>query len=170
MHDIQLALRGAFFGKGWHGPSVLEAVKGLTAKKARKRRGKASHSIHELIDHVEHWEAVAIHYVRRGKPPKRHRKDWGPPNLAFRDSVRRLRATHRVLVAALGALEDADLERPVRTVGVASIRSARCCTGWRRTTPTTPARSGCSARCCSNIPARGRGAARLRRTRREESA
>ena len=115
VHDILAALRGAFFAKGWHGPSLLEAVKGLTAKKARKR-GKATHSIHELVDHVEHWEAVAIHYVRRGKPPKRHRMDWAPPNLRFRDSLRRLRATHRLLVAAISALEDADLERPVRTV------------------------------------------------------
>jgi uncharacterized damage-inducible protein DinB len=115
--DVLVALHGAFYAKGWHGPSVLEALRGLTGKKAKKRRGKASHSVHEVVDHIEYWENVAIHYVRRGRPPKRHRQDWAKPNLKWRESVRRLRATHRVLVAAIASIEDADLERPVRTVG-----------------------------------------------------
>lgn len=114
--DILSALRGAFFARGWHGPSLLQSIRGLRAKKARKRRGNASHSVHEIVDHVEYWEHVAIHYVRRGRPPKRLRADWMPPSLPFAKSVRRLRATHRVLVAAIASLEDADLERPVRTV------------------------------------------------------
>ena len=74
-----LALRGAFVNRGWHGPSVLQSIRGLRAKKARKHRAGAAHSIHELVDHVEYWEHVAIHYVRRGRPPKRLRKDWTPP-------------------------------------------------------------------------------------------
>lgn len=115
--DALLALRGAFTNRGWHGPSVLESIKGLSAKKAKKRRAKASHSIHDLVDHIEYWENVAIHYVRRGRPPKRHRKDWSPPNLKWRDSVKRLKATHRVLIAAVALLKEADLERPVRTLG-----------------------------------------------------
>ena len=114
--DVLASLRGAFFNRGWHGATVLESVKGLTPKKAKKRRAKASHSIHELVDHIEYWENVAIHYVRRGRPPKRHRKDWAPPNLKWRDSVKRLKATHRVLVAAVASLKEADLERPVRTL------------------------------------------------------
>lgn len=112
--DVLAALRGSFLNRGWHGPTVLEAIKGLTAKKAKKRR--AAHSIHELVDHLEYWENVAIHYVRRGRPPKRHRQDWTAPSLKWRDSVKRLRATHRVLVAAVTPLKEADLERVVRTV------------------------------------------------------
>jgi uncharacterized damage-inducible protein DinB len=114
--DVLVALRGAFGAKGWHGPSVLDAIKGVTAKKAKKRRGKSSNSIHDLVDHIEYWEAVAVHCVRRGRPPKRHRPDWAKPNLGYRDSVRRLKATHRVLIAAIALLQDADLERPCRTV------------------------------------------------------
>lgn len=114
--DVQAALRGAFVARGWHGPSVLQSIQGLRAKKAKKRRAKASHSIHEVVDHLEYWEHVAIHYVRRGRPPKRLRKDWTAPSLSFAKSVRRLRATHRVLVAAIATLKDADLERPVLTV------------------------------------------------------
>ena len=110
------ALRGAFVAKGWHGPSVLQSLSGLRAKKARKHRAGAAHSIHEVVDHLEYWEHVAIHYVRRGRPPKRLRKDWAKPSLSFAKSVCRLRVTHRVLVAAIALLKEADLERPVRTV------------------------------------------------------
>ncbi len=118
--DVIVALQGAFSNKGWHGPSVLDSVKGVRAKQARKRKGQ--HSIHELVDHIEYWESIAVHYVRRGKPPKRRRADWIPPNLHWRDSVRRMRATHRVLLAAIATLKDADLERPVRTVGSGRMR------------------------------------------------
>ena len=48
--DVLVALRGAFSGKGWHGPSVLDAIKGVTAKKAKKRRGKASNSKQQTVD------------------------------------------------------------------------------------------------------------------------
>jgi uncharacterized damage-inducible protein DinB len=113
---VQVALRGAFVARGWHGPSVLQSISGVRAKKAKKRRAGAAHSIHEVVDHIEYWEHVAIHYVRRGRPPKRLRKDWATPGLGFAKSVKRLRATHRVLVAAIALLKDADLERPVRTV------------------------------------------------------
>jgi len=120
--DILTALRGAFVARGWHGPALLQSIRGLRAKKARKRRGNASHSVHEIVDHVEYWEHVAIHYVRRGRPPKRLRQDWQAPSLSFAKSVRRLRATHRVLVAAIASLKDADLERPVRTVSRRRMR------------------------------------------------
>ena len=118
--DVLVALQGAFAKKGWHGATVLESVKGIRAKKARKR--KDQHSIHELVDHIEYWENIAVHYVRRGRPPKRRRADWAPPTLHWRDSVRRMRATHRVLVAAIASLKDADLERPVRTLGSGRMR------------------------------------------------
>ena len=101
---------------------MLQAIRGLKAKKARKCRGKSAHSIHQLIDHVEYWENVAIHYVRRGRPPKRLRKDWMAPSMSLSKSVRRLRATHRVLVAAIAMLKEADLERPVRTVSRRRMR------------------------------------------------
>jgi uncharacterized damage-inducible protein DinB len=114
--DVLAALRGAFVNKGWHGPSVLQSIQGLRAKKAKKRRAGAAHSIHDVVDHIEYWEHVAIHYVRRGRPPKRLRKDWAKSGLSFAKSVTRMRATHRVLVAAIALLKDADLERPVRTV------------------------------------------------------
>ena len=120
--DVLAALQGAFSKKGWHGPTVLDSVKGVRAKQARKRKSKEQHSIHELVDHIEYWESIAVHYVRRGKPPKRRRGDWVPPNLHWRDSVRRMRATHRVLIAAIATLKDADLERPVRTVGSGRMR------------------------------------------------
>ena len=120
--DVLVALQGAFSKKGWHGPSVLDSVKGIRAKQARKRKSKDQHSIHELVDHIEYWESIAVHYVRRGKPPKRRRADWLQPNLHWRDSVRRMRATHRVLIAAIATLKDADLERPVRTIGMGRMR------------------------------------------------
>jgi len=123
--DVLVALKGAFEANGWHGPAVRQSVRGVTARQARVKPPGPHNSIHELVDHIEYWEAIGVHYVNKGAPPRRRRKDWAPPSLPWTKSLRRLRNTHRVLVAAVARLWDEDLDRTVRTAAAGRMRLAR---------------------------------------------
>jgi hypothetical protein len=55
-------LRQVHEGEAWHGPSVREAIEGVTAKAAVKRPVLAAHSIRELVHHIRVTdEAVRAH-------------------------------------------------------------------------------------------------------------
>ena len=114
--DVLSALRGAFEKNGWHGPTVRGAVRGVTAREARRRPSRAHHSIHELVDHIGHWEAVVLRrHLRRETPSWRGRRDWTRPDRSFADSVGAMEEGHRALVSAVAALDDPDLDRRVKT-------------------------------------------------------
>jgi uncharacterized damage-inducible protein DinB len=114
--DVLAALRGAFEKNGWHGPTVLGSVRGVTPSEAERKPPRAHHSIHELVDHIAYWEAVVLR--RHLGPPKTERRgrgDWRPPAGSLADSVRRMEEGHRALVKAVKALRDGDLDRKVPT-------------------------------------------------------
>ena len=114
--DILAALRGAFESNGWHGPTVLGAVRGVTASEAGRKPPRAHHSILELVDHIAYWEAVILRrYLVPPKTERRGRGDWRPPVGSLADSVQRMNEGHRALVKAVKALRDEDLERKVPT-------------------------------------------------------
>jgi uncharacterized damage-inducible protein DinB len=114
--DVLIALRGAFESNGWHGPTVLGSVRGVSAREAARRPSRAHHSIHELVDHIAYWEATVLRrYLRRGEPKRRGRGDWRPPIGAFADSVRQMHSGHAELVETVSALDDTDLDRKVPT-------------------------------------------------------
>jgi uncharacterized damage-inducible protein DinB len=113
--DVLAALSGAFDRKGWHGPSVLDALRGVTAREANQRPGGVHHSIHQLVDHIQYWEEAGLRYATERDKPRRTRRDWGLPETPFGESLRRLRATHARLLRAVSRLEDAQLERPIGT-------------------------------------------------------
>jgi uncharacterized damage-inducible protein DinB len=112
--DVLAALRGAFEANGWHGPTVRGSVRGLTAREAERKPPRAHHSIHELVDHIAHWEAVVLRRHLREATP-RGRTDWRPPLLSLAESVQRMEDGHRALVKAVRALRDQDLDRKVPT-------------------------------------------------------
>jgi len=115
--DVLAALEGAFEKKGWHGPTVIEALEGVTSTEAAHKPGAARHSIHQLVDHIQYWEQAGLRYVTKPGRPKPPRRDWSRPTTSLAASVARLRSTHARLVAVVTRLADADLDRPVRTVG-----------------------------------------------------
>jgi uncharacterized damage-inducible protein DinB len=115
IEDALAALRGAFERKGWHGPTVLEAVRGVTPRQAARTPRGAHNSIHQLVDHIAYWERIGIEYLRRGAPPSPMPPDWRRPRTSLAASIRALRATHRELVRRVARLTDRDLDRKVRT-------------------------------------------------------
>lgn len=112
--DVTAALRGAFEANGWHGPTVRGSVRGVTPREAERKPPRAHHSIHELVDHIAHWEAVVLRrYLGQATP--RGRTDWRPPALSLAESVGRMEDGHRALMEAVAALRDEDLDRKVPT-------------------------------------------------------
>ena len=52
-------LRRAFYGEAWHGDSLFEILRGVTAAQAAARPIKTAHSIWELVLHISAWDGAA---------------------------------------------------------------------------------------------------------------
>src|SRR5260221_14163236 len=53
-------LRRAFEGEAWHGDSVFEILKGVTAAQAAARPIKSAHTIWELVLHIAAWDGAVL--------------------------------------------------------------------------------------------------------------
>ena len=53
-------LQRAFQGKAWHGPSLKEALAGITADQAAARPVGNAHSIWELTHHIGAWADIVL--------------------------------------------------------------------------------------------------------------
>jgi uncharacterized damage-inducible protein DinB len=52
-------LRRAFYGEAWHGDSLMEVLRGVTAAQAAAKPIKSAHSIWELVLHISAWDGAA---------------------------------------------------------------------------------------------------------------
>ena len=103
-------LRRAFYGAAWHGPAVLELLKGMDAATAAARPIKNVHSIWELVLHVAAWDNAAL--VRlSGKKCQPGGADNFPPvekasAAAWRKAMAAAKRTHDKLVKTVAGLSD----------------------------------------------------------------
>src|SRR5262245_38534558 len=58
-------LKRSFYGEAWSGPSVKEAVEGVTASMAVEHPLQDIHSIWELVHHVTAWVDIVRRRVER---------------------------------------------------------------------------------------------------------
>jgi uncharacterized damage-inducible protein DinB len=56
---IKNFLNASFHGGAWHGPSILELTKGLSAREAAFKAGNV-HTIAELIYHITSWRIFVV--------------------------------------------------------------------------------------------------------------
>jgi len=106
-------LRRAFDGEAWHGDSVLEILKGVTAERAAERPIKNAHTIWELVLHIAAWDgavrrrlggvAVALSDAENF-PLVRDTSEaaWGK-------ALAEVRRAHEELIAAVSAMPDSRL-------------------------------------------------------------
>ena len=52
LHRLDEQLRKSFEGEAWHGPSLMEALKGVNAEQAAAHPVPGAHSIWELVTHL----------------------------------------------------------------------------------------------------------------------
>jgi uncharacterized damage-inducible protein DinB len=57
---IKRQLETAFHGPAWHGPSLMDNLKGVTADIAAAKPVPGAHSIWEIVNHVLAWQEMAI--------------------------------------------------------------------------------------------------------------
>ena len=99
-------LRRAFDGQAWHGDSLLEIIKGVTAAQASAHPVKNAHSIWELVLHIAAWDGVARRRMT-GVPVKElsAKKNFPPvtdtSNAAWTKTLEHLHQVHEELVAAV---------------------------------------------------------------------
>ena len=117
-HRIADQLRRAVAGPAWHGPSLAEAIAGISADQAAKRPLAAAHSIHELLAHAVAW--LEIVRLRLERHPRRvtDALDW--PDVTGVDwataGERLDRAAHD-LGAAIRSLDDGRLSDEIPVDG-----------------------------------------------------
>lgn len=65
----------AYAARAWCGPSLLEALDGVTAALAAKRPMKRARSIWEIVEHLASWNEIVAERLEGGSPrvtPKRN--------------------------------------------------------------------------------------------------
>jgi uncharacterized damage-inducible protein DinB len=80
MNEIELILEMAkqtFYGRAWHGPSLMEALKGIDKACATERLIEGRHTIWEITDHCSFWmRAVTQALEEERLPAIESDEDW----------------------------------------------------------------------------------------------
>jgi uncharacterized damage-inducible protein DinB len=108
-------LRQVQEGGAWHGPSVREALEGVTAAQAASRPLDGAHSIWEIVHHVRGVaDAVRAQVVGEAAPDE---ADWPAVTdmgeKAWRAALDRLASTQRALRDAAAKLPETKLHEAV---------------------------------------------------------
>ena len=105
-------------GPMWHGPSLADLLRDVSAEQAATRPDGSVHTIWELVLHIITWAEVPLQ--RLGGHPRKDvptHEDWPampPPTAAVWGSImRRLENQHRALADAVAGLSDAQLDARV---------------------------------------------------------
>jgi uncharacterized damage-inducible protein DinB len=104
-------LDGSFHGGAWHGPSVLEAVKNITAEEASFKTPTV-HTASELIYHLTSWRIFALKRLQRDFEYQidTEKKNFGSvpkiDKLALETLVMELSLSHDELIKELDTKKD----------------------------------------------------------------
>jgi uncharacterized damage-inducible protein DinB len=111
---IKSQLRRAFEGEAWHGPSVMELLKDVTAEQAAAHPIPGAHSIWELALHIATWER----FVRRRIVEVTALEPTDQENFptvhdtteeAWRAAVEEIKHNHAALLETVAGLDDEKL-------------------------------------------------------------
>jgi len=104
----------ALGGHMWHGPALLEVLRGVTAKRAAARPIRKAHSIWEIVLHVEAWDRVVL--GRLTGHPIDLSDEENFPNVrdvspaAWKRAVASMKSTHRKLNREIAKLTPARID------------------------------------------------------------
>ena len=116
---IRDQFRRAFEGEAWHGPSVLALLEGVTAEQAAAHPIPGAHSIWDLTLHIAAWERACLRRLQGDPAQLSDEEDWRPVNdtseAAWENTKEYLIDTHRQLLEAIAALDEARLNEPIIT-------------------------------------------------------
>ena len=106
-------IRRAYSGKAWHGPSVKEALEGVTAEQALSRPIADAHSIWELASHTGAWADIVRRAIAGEKFEITGELNFPPVTIgtgvAWEASLKKLDGIHAALTAAVSELPESRL-------------------------------------------------------------
>ncbi len=112
-------LERAYEGNAWHGPSVREALAGLTSAQAHARPLANAHSIWELVQHIAVWESAGRRRLEgdRAAIEISSPEDWPPADdtseTAWELSKAALDRGHEALREAISQIPEERLDEPI---------------------------------------------------------
>lgn len=116
--ELATRIRQTVTGPMWHGPSINEALEGLTYVAANSRPIAGAHSVWELALHIASWADIAR--TRLGEQIMRdpiRSKDWppvpAPSPSAWRQAVEQIGSAYDALATHLEWMKPEDLQRIV---------------------------------------------------------
>ena len=112
-------LKRAYEGEAWHGPSVREALAGVTAEQAHARPLANAHSIWELVQHIAVWENVGRRRLEgdRAQIDISSPDDWPPADdtseTAWEQTKAALDRVHEAFHEAIARVPESRLDEPI---------------------------------------------------------
>lgn len=117
LERIQDQLNRAFEGGAWHGPSVLEVLKDVTASQAAARPLTGAHNIWDLVLHIAAWEDACRRRLEGDRAELSDSEDWRGITDTDEAAWERVKALlidgHRRLRAAIAATDESRLNEPI---------------------------------------------------------
>lgn len=119
-------LRRIHTGHAWHGPSLHEALEGVTAETAIHKVLPTAHSIYALTHHVTAWVDEVCARLKGRAPQMPDAGDFPEPveqlsDLEWQRALARLDGAHAQLTEAVLGMEPAGLDRQVGDEPVPSL-------------------------------------------------
>ena len=106
--------RRAYHGEAWHGPSVFETLRGVTAAAAAKRPIAQAHTIWELVLHLTSWERIVCSRVEGEVIEDSRALDWPamprPTATAWKEARAALESASDELRMAIARMTDRKLQ------------------------------------------------------------
>ncbi len=110
-------LKRAFEGEAWHGPSLLEILKDVTAGQAAARPIPDGHSIWEIVLHIVAWESACRRRLAGDRAEPSDEEDWPAVKDTGEDAWQatkvNLEEGHQQLRQAIARLDESQLDEPI---------------------------------------------------------
>ena len=117
LERLEEQLRLSFEGEAWHGPSVLDALDGVTADVASAHPIAGAHSIWELVLHLTNTYRLVLRRLDGDARPLSADEDWpdvpSPTETNWRTAVDELRRVNATLRRVVANFRDDRLDEPV---------------------------------------------------------
>jgi uncharacterized damage-inducible protein DinB len=107
----------AWDGDAWHGPSLREILRDITASQANTRPIAGAHTIAEIVQHLSYWRWAAMQRVAGALISPEHDEQWPPlrdeSEAAWQEALALLESRQQALMHTLRKLSDEQLAQPI---------------------------------------------------------
>ena len=114
---LETQLRVCFEGSAWHGPSVMEALEGVSVEDASEHPIAGAHSIWELVLHLSGTYRLVLRRLEADVKQLTAEEDWPPvPDVTatdWQDSIRTLNELNDRVRQAVRRFDAERLDEPL---------------------------------------------------------